>query len=60
MPESKEEARRKCLAALPRPTVADRMAADRIVSESLAGVALAAGLLGLSALCGLLYQGVVL
>lgn len=35
MPKTKRGARLKCLAALPRPTVADRMAADEIVSRAL-------------------------
>lgn len=35
MPKTKKGARLKCLAALPRPTVADRMAADEIVSRAL-------------------------
>lgn len=35
MPKTKRRARLKCLAALPRPTVADRMAADEIVSRAL-------------------------
>lgn len=55
----KEEARLKCLAALPRPTVADRMAADKIVADAALGAALAVAAMGLPALCGLLYQAVV-
>lgn len=35
MPKTKRGARLKCLAALPRPTVADRMAADEIVTRAL-------------------------
>lgn len=60
MPRTKKEARLECLAGLPRPTVADRVAADRIVAESLGACLAAAALTGLPALCGLLYQAVVL
>lgn len=35
MPKTEKEARLKCLAALPRPTVVDRRAADEIVSRAL-------------------------
>ncbi len=59
MPGTRKEARLKCLAALPRPTVSDREAADRIVAESLGACLAAAALTGLPALCGLLYQAVV-
>lgn len=60
MPETKKEARRKCLAALPRPTVSDRMAADRIVADIALGAALGLAALALPALCALAYQAVVL
>lgn len=53
-------ARLECLAGLPRPTVADRIAADEIVADTALGVALAAAFLGLPALCGLIYQAVAL
>lgn len=35
MPKTEKEARLECLAGLPRPTVADRRAADEIVSRAL-------------------------
>ena len=35
MPRTKKGARPECLAASPRPTVADRMAADEIVTRAL-------------------------
>lgn len=60
MPETRKGARLECLAGLPRPTVADRMAADRIVADAALGVALAALAIGLPALCGLVYQAVAL
>ncbi len=60
MPRTRKEARLECLAGLPRPTVSDREAADKIVAESLGGCLTALVLLGLPALCGLLYQAVVL
>ncbi|WP_217968681.1 hypothetical protein [Adlercreutzia caecimuris] len=59
MPRTKKEARLECLAGLPRPTVADREAADKIVADAALGVALAAASLGLPALCALVYQAVI-
>lgn len=59
MPEMKKEARLKCLAALPRPTVADLERSDRIVADAALGAVVAAVLLGAPALCGLIYQAVV-
>lgn len=56
---TKKGARLECLAGLPRPTVADRMAADRIVADTALGAVVAAVLLGAPALCGLVYQAVV-
>ncbi|MCR2036156.1 hypothetical protein [Adlercreutzia mucosicola] len=60
MPRTRKEARLECLAGLPRPTVSDREAADKIVADAALGSALAAAFLGLPALCGLVYQAVVL
>lgn len=57
---TKEEARLKCLAALPRPKVADLEKSDRIIADGLAAVTFVAAFLGLPALCGLLYQVVAL
>ena len=59
-PMTKGEARLRCLAALPRPTVADRVAADKRIADGLAAVTLAALFLGLPALCGIAYQAVAL
>ena len=59
-PVTKEEARLRCLAALPRPTVADRMAAYKRIADGLAAVTLAALFLGIPALCGIAYQAVAL
>lgn len=60
MPKTRKGARLECLAGLPRPTVADRMAADKIVADAALGVALASLAIGLPALCGLVYQAVAL
>lgn len=44
-PVTKKEARLKCLAALPRPTVADRKRSDEIVLKIAAAVTCAAAVL---------------
>lgn len=59
-PVTKEEARLKCLAALPRPTVADLERSDRIVADTSLGAAVAAMFLGVPALCAAVYQAVAL
>lgn len=56
---TKKGARLKCLAGLPRPTVADLEKSDRIVAESIGACLVTAALTGLPALCGLVYQAVV-
>ena len=43
MPRTKKGARPECLAASPRPTVADRMAADEIVTRALGFCSLVLG-----------------
>lgn len=57
-PMTKEEARLRCLAALPRPKVADLEKSDKRIADGLAAVTLAALFLGLPALCGIAYQAV--
>lgn len=54
------KARRESLAGTRRPTVADRRRSDRIVSDSIGALALAAAGLGVPALAGLLYQALAL
>lgn len=57
---NKEEARLKCLAALPRPTVADLEKSDKRIADGLEAVTAAALTMGLPALCGMVYQAVAL
>lgn len=59
-PVTKDEARLKCLAALPRPTVADLEKSDKMIADGLLAVAGAAMFLGAPALCAAVYQAVAL
>lgn len=59
-PVTKEEARLKCLAALPRPTVADLEKSDKRIADGLSAVTAAALSLGVPALCAAVYQAVAL